>query len=153
MALVDNILTLEITEHKLYQIVVGVLNFDPWPQQQALTQRSMLYIYSKQLRKCWDGQLLNHTSSGQVTRSHFTSTCIKGPFFTSNWQLALLETAELTLQTLIFHEGHFENMKNNRKLKLNSCCLNMCSQGNMLCIVRFNVCKLFYVNPVSIFAC
>ena len=56
MALVVNILTLEITEHKLYQIVVGVLNFDPWPQQHALTQRSMLYIYGKQLRKCWDGQ-------------------------------------------------------------------------------------------------
>ena len=34
-----------------------------------------------------------------------------------------------------FHEGHFKIMKNNRKLKLNSCCLNMCSQGNMLCIV------------------
>ena len=58
MALVVNILTLEITEHKLYQIVVGVLNFDPWPQQQALlTQRFMLNIYGKQLRKCWDGQL------------------------------------------------------------------------------------------------
>ena len=89
MALVVNILTLEITEHKLYQIVVGVLNFDPWPQQQAFTQRSMLYIYGKQLRKCWVGQLLNHTFSGQVTRSQFTSTCIKCPFFASNWQLAL----------------------------------------------------------------
>ena len=45
MALVVNtILTLEITEHKMYQIIVGVLNFDPWPQQQALTQRSMLYM-------------------------------------------------------------------------------------------------------------
>ena len=32
-------------------------------------------------------------------------------------------------------EGHFKNMKNNRTLKLNSCFLNMCSQGNMLCIV------------------
>ena len=49
---------LETTEYKLYQIVVGVLNFDPWPQQQALTERSMLYIFGKQLRKCWDGQLL-----------------------------------------------------------------------------------------------
>ena len=80
MALVVNILTLEITEHKLYQIVVGVLHFDPWPQQQALTQRSMLYLYGKQLRKCLDGQLLNHTFSGQVTRSQFTSTCIKCQF-------------------------------------------------------------------------
>ena len=80
MALVVNILTLEITEHKLYQIVVGILNFDPWPQQQALTQRSMLYIYGKQLRKCWDGQLLSHTFSGQDTRSQFNSTCIKCPF-------------------------------------------------------------------------
>ena len=52
VALDVNILTLEITEHKLYQIVVGVLNFDPWPQQQAFTQRSMLYIYGKQLWKC-----------------------------------------------------------------------------------------------------
>ena len=94
MALVVNILTLEITEHKLYQIVVGVLTFDPWPQQQALTQRSMLYIYGKQLRKCWDGQLLNHTFPGQVNRNQFTSTCIKCPFFASNWQLALLETAD-----------------------------------------------------------
>ena len=93
MALVVDILTLEITEHKLYQIVVGVLDFNPWPQQQALTQRSMLYIYI-QLRKCWDGQLLNHTFSGQVTRSQFTSTCTKCPFFASNWQLTLLETAD-----------------------------------------------------------
>ena len=46
------------------------------------------------------------------------------------------------IQTLIFHEGHFKNMKNNRKLKLNSCCLNMCSQGNMLCIVWFSVCTI-----------
>ena len=82
-------LTLEITEHKLYPIVVGVLNFDPWPQQQALTQ-----IYGKQMRKCWDGQLLNHTFSVQVTQSQFTSTCIKCPFCTSNWQLVLLETAD-----------------------------------------------------------
>ena len=85
MALVVNILTLEITEHKLYQIGVG-----PWPQHQALTQRSIIYIYGKQLKKCWDGQLLNHTFSGQVTRSQFTSTYIKCPFFASNWQLALL---------------------------------------------------------------
>ena len=68
MALVDNISILKITEHKLYQIVVGVLNFDPWPQQKALTQRSMLYIYNKQMKKCWDGRLLNHTFSGRVTR-------------------------------------------------------------------------------------
>ena len=81
VALVVNILTLEITEHKLYQIVVGVLNFDPWLQQQALTQRYMLYIYGKQLRKYWDGQLLDHTFSGQVTRSQFISICIKCPFF------------------------------------------------------------------------
>ena len=94
MALVVNILTLEITEHKLYQIVVGVLNFDPWPQQQALSQRSMLYIYGKQMMKCLDGRLFNLTFSGQVTQSQFTSTCIKCPFFTSNWQLALLETAD-----------------------------------------------------------
>ena len=94
MALVGNLLTLEIDEHKLYQIVVGVLNFDPWPQQQTLTQRSMLYIYGKQLRKCWDGQLLNHTCYGQVTRSQFTSTCIKCPFFASNWQRALFEKAD-----------------------------------------------------------
>ena len=44
MASVVNILTLEITEHKLYEIVVGVLNLDPWPQRQALTQTSMLYV-------------------------------------------------------------------------------------------------------------
>ena len=94
MALVVNILTLEITEHELYQIVVGVLNFEPWPQQQALTQRSMLYIHCKQLRKYWDGQLLNHTFSGKVTLSQFTSACIKCPFFVSTWQLALLETAD-----------------------------------------------------------
>ena len=36
---------------------------------------------------------------------------------------------------LVFHEGHYKNMKSNIKLKLNSCCLNMCSQANMLCIV------------------
>ena len=94
MALVVNILALEITEHKLYQIVVGVLNFDPWPQQQALTQRSMLYTYGKQLWKCWDGQLLNHTFSRQVARSQFTSTYIKCPFFASKLQLALLEIAD-----------------------------------------------------------
>ena len=69
VALVVNILTLEITEHKLYQIVVGILNFDNWPHQQAIDSESMLYIYGKQLRKCWAGQLLNNTFSGQV--SHF----------------------------------------------------------------------------------
>ena len=93
VALVVNISTLEITEHKPYQIDVGVLNFDHWPQQQALTQRSMLYIYGKQLRECWDGQLLNHTFPGQVNRSQFTGTYIKCPFFASTLQLALLETA------------------------------------------------------------
>ena len=56
------------------------------------------------------------------------------------------------IQTLIFHEGHFKNMKNNRKLKLNSCCLNMCSQGNMLCWYDL-VYEIYYVNPVCIFAC
>ena len=82
MALVVNILTLEITEHKLYQNVVGVLNFDPWPQQQALTQRSMLYIYSKQLRKCWDGQLLNHTFLGKSPEDNLPVHVLSAHFST-----------------------------------------------------------------------
>ena len=28
----------------------------------------MLYIHSKQLRSCWDGQLLNHIVPGKPTR-------------------------------------------------------------------------------------
>ena len=55
------ILTLEIAEHKLYQIVVGVLNFDPWPEQQELAQRSMLYMKKKiliQAMQCFYGTLL-----------------------------------------------------------------------------------------------
>ena len=73
MALVVNIFTLEITGHKLCQIVVDVLNFDPWPQQQALTQRSMLYIHGKQLRKCWDGQLLDILQEIDVRLSNSAS--------------------------------------------------------------------------------
>ena len=107
MALVVNILTLDITEHELYQIVVGVLNFDPWPQQQALTQRSMLYIYGKQLRKCWDGQLLNHTFCGQVTRSQFTSTLVRlmdfkqGLDLTKNTPIVLKATLCIKLQVIM----------------------------------------------------
>ena len=33
----------------------------------------MLYIYGKQLRSCQDGQLLNHTVTGQTSLGQFTS--------------------------------------------------------------------------------
>ena len=56
----------------------------------------LLYDHGKQLRLCWDGQLLNHTVLGQASRRQFTS--IKCPFF----QLALLESAE---------EGNYFSMK------------------------------------------
>ena len=46
----------------------------------------------------------------------------------------LIPKREIDTSDTYFHEGHFKNMKNNRTLKLNLCCLNMCSQGNMLCI-------------------
>ena len=46
---VQYILSPEITEHKLYQIVVGVINFDPWPQQQAFTQRSIRFTRKENL--------------------------------------------------------------------------------------------------------
>ena len=36
----------------------------------------MLYIHGKQLRSCWDGQLLNHTVPRQASQRQFTS--IKG---------------------------------------------------------------------------
>ena len=39
----------------------------------------MLYVHGKQLRSCWDGQLLIQTVPGQVSMRHFTS--IKHPFF------------------------------------------------------------------------
>ena len=39
----------------------------------------MLYIYGKQLRSCWDGQLPNHTVPGQASQGHFTS--VKCPSF------------------------------------------------------------------------
>ena len=49
----------------------------------------MLYVHSKQLRSCWDGELPNCTVPGQASRRQFTS--IKCPFFR---QLALLNSAE-----------------------------------------------------------
>ena len=33
----------------------------------------LLYVHGKQLGSCRDGQLLNHTVSGQVSRKQFTS--------------------------------------------------------------------------------
>ena len=39
----------------------------------------LLNIHGKQLRLCWDGQLLNHSVSGQAFQRQFTS--IKCPFF------------------------------------------------------------------------
>ena len=39
----------------------------------------MLDVHGKQLRSCWDSQLLNHTVPGQVSWREFTS--IKCPFF------------------------------------------------------------------------
>ena len=42
----------------------------------------MLYVYSKQFRSCWDGQLLNHIVLGKASLRQFTS--IKCPFFASN---------------------------------------------------------------------
>ena len=32
-----------------------------------------LHVNGKQLRSCWDGQLLNHTVPGQASRRQFTS--------------------------------------------------------------------------------
>ena len=34
----------------------------------------VLYIHNKQLRSCWDGQLLNHTVNGQASGRQLTST-------------------------------------------------------------------------------
>ena len=31
------------------------------------------YVHSKQLRSCWEGQLLNHTVPGQASQKQFTS--------------------------------------------------------------------------------
>ena len=39
----------------------------------------MLYVHGKQLRSCWDGQLLNQTVPRQASQRLFTS--IKCPFF------------------------------------------------------------------------
>ena len=39
----------------------------------------LLYVHSKQLRSCWDSQLLNHTVPGQASWRQFTS--IQCPFF------------------------------------------------------------------------
>ena len=33
----------------------------------------MLYVHGKQLRSCWDSQLLNHTVPGQASQRQFTS--------------------------------------------------------------------------------
>ena len=51
------------------------------------------FIRFSSVSRVWP-QLQPHFFSGQVTRSQFTSTCIKCPFSASNWQLALLETAD-----------------------------------------------------------
>ena len=39
----------------------------------------MLYVHGKQLRSCWDGQLVFHSVPGQASRKQFTS--IKCPLF------------------------------------------------------------------------
>ena len=56
----------------------------------------LLYIHSKQLRSCWDDQLLNHTVPGHsVGKPHGGSLPVfSAHSFTSNWQLALLESEE-----------------------------------------------------------
>ena len=39
----------------------------------------MLHVHGKQLRSCWEGQLVNYTVPGQASQRQFTS--IKCPFF------------------------------------------------------------------------
>ena len=49
----------------------------------------MLYIHGKQLRLCWDGQLLNHTVPRQASLGGSLSV-LGAHSCASNWQLPLL---------------------------------------------------------------
>ena len=69
----------------LIMIIIGNILFQKFLDIQVLISCLLICLFdlmlnghSKQLRSCWDGQLLNHTVPGQASRRQFTS--IKCPF-------------------------------------------------------------------------
>ena len=75
---------LTINDHQLYvkSNIENFLLFHSFSQVDFVSAclfDLMLYVQGKQLRSCWDGQLLNHTVPGQASQRQFTS--IKCPFF------------------------------------------------------------------------